>query len=87
MNIGFNVEGILALLYAIQLFLCVMTLIAVWLKNFRGTVVLTAGLAAMSLFFSLIHFANKAVTAKESNAFDEKNTKKSDIQEKMKTSK
>ena len=76
MNLGYDVKSILAILYAIQFFLCVMALIAVWFKYSRGTAVLVAALCAMSIFFSLIHFTNRAVKAKEENTSRAKNTKK-----------
>lgn len=65
MNMGYGVKGILAILYAIQFFLCGIALIAVWINPLPGSVVLLAGMAAMSLFFSFIHFTNRAVVAKE----------------------
>ncbi|WP_428768151.1 MraY family glycosyltransferase [Treponema sp. HNW] len=65
MNMGYRVKGILLILYAIQFFLCAIAVIAVCSESIRGTVILGIGLCAMSLFFSLIHFTNRAVIAKE----------------------
>lgn len=61
MNLGYKTPQILSLLYTIQLFLCFIVFISYFIGARRGALVLAAGFFAMILFFTIIHYTNRAV--------------------------
>lgn len=63
MNLGYHVPQILILLYSIQFFLCFMVYLSDFIGGKTGVLILCAGFIAMTLFFTLIHYTNKAVLA------------------------
>ena len=61
-NMGYTTKSILGFLLIIQTGLCGLSLIAViWIENFRGFIILCGAFAAMIIFFTIIHYTNRAV--------------------------
>lgn len=61
MNLGYHTPSILILLYSIQMFVCTIVLIADFISFKRAYLVLASGFLAVILFFTLIHYTNRAV--------------------------
>ena len=60
-NIGYTKGQALFLLLSLQVLLCVTAGFAMYLQEFKGAVLLFVAFLFMLLFFSMIHFTNRAV--------------------------
>ncbi|AEE16411.1 MraY family glycosyltransferase [Treponema brennaborense] len=70
MNMGYTPVSILVLLYAIQIGICCIVLIALWCKGLRETFILIGGYCIMFVFFAIIHYTHRAVTRKKNEHED-----------------
>ncbi len=61
MNLGFHTPGILVILYSMQILLCAMVMGSLAIGGQRGLVVLFIGYIVAILFFTIIHYTNRAV--------------------------
>lgn len=61
MNMGYRTPGILMILYFFQIVLCVVVIIANHIGGIRGRVIIGLGFFVATLFFTVIHFTNRAV--------------------------
>ncbi len=75
MNMGYTTTSILAFLYIIQIGLCVFAVFALWLRGLRGMFVIFCGLSVITLFFTIIHYTNRAILRKEVYGINEDESK------------
>ena len=64
LNIGFSKVAVLMLLLSLQAIICVSVCFSMYLKLFRGTMLLFVVYCFVILFFAFLHYANRAVTLK-----------------------
>lgn len=64
MNMGYSTIDILLLIYILQTGICVVALLALWTGGIKGELILIAGLCAVCLFYTVIHYTNRAVNRK-----------------------
>lgn len=76
MNIGLNTKQILYVLLAVQICLCVVSLVAMYLRGYAGFIILGITFIVMIILFSILHFANyRALAKKESKEKQEQASK------------
>ena len=73
LNLGYSKTQALYLIAFIQTLLCLVIVLSSFLGNLRGSTVLFEALVFMVIFFSVIHYTNRAVTRKNSILFDSQN--------------
>ena len=64
LNLGYSKTKALYLIVVMQIILCIIVIISYFLGAKKGSSVLLESLAFVTLFFSIIHFANKAAVKK-----------------------
>ncbi len=69
MNLGFHTPGILVILYSIQILLCLMVCGSIIIGGERGLIVLMIGYIVAILFFTIIHYTNRAVNLSKQPGF------------------
>ncbi len=65
MNLGLNRNQILLVLLGIQVLLCIDSCIAMFLRGFKGTILLLITFVIMIILFSIVHYANYAALRKK----------------------
>lgn len=70
MNLHYSTLGILFFLYALQLGLCGIVILALWCEGLKGCILLCGGFTAMILFFAVIHYTNRAIINKYKNKIE-----------------
>ena len=75
MNMGYTTISLLAFLYVIQIGLCVFSIFALWLKGFRGMFITFCGFFCITLFFTIIHYTNRAIIRKQKFGLNEDEAK------------
>ena len=65
LNIGYTKRQVLHLVAFIQLLLCGMVIISFFIGKLKGTAMLLEGFIFMIIFFSVIHYTNRAINRKK----------------------
>jgi UDP-GlcNAc:undecaprenyl-phosphate/decaprenyl-phosphate GlcNAc-1-phosphate transferase len=65
LNLGYTRTQALCLLLILQVLLCIIVCLAVYLKKSKGVILLIVGYVFMIFFFSVIHYTNRAVNRKD----------------------
>ena len=73
LNLGYSKTQALYLIAFIQILLCLVVILSSFLGNLRGSTVLFEALIFMVIFFSVIHYTNRAVNRKNKALFDPQN--------------
>lgn len=73
LNLGYSKTQALYLIAFIQILLCLVVILSSFLGNLRGSTVLFEALVFMVIFFSVIHYTNRAVNRKNKALFDPQN--------------
>ena len=68
LNLGYSKKNALYLLCFLQLILCSSVIISYFLGTKRGMALLLESTAFVTLFFSFIHYTNRAIVAKQANS-------------------
>ena len=69
LNLGYSKTQALYLIAFIQTLLCLVVVLSSFLGNLRGSTVLFEALVFMVIFFSVIHYTNRAVNRKNNALF------------------
>ena len=77
LNMGYSKKTALYLMCFLQLLLCGSVIISYFLGAIRGMALLLESLVFVVLFFSFIHYTNRAIVLKQQNE-EKQNTDKSD---------
>jgi len=64
LNIGYTKKQALSLIVFIQILLCGMVIISFFIGKLKGTAMLLEGFIFMVIFFSVIHYTNRAINRK-----------------------
>ena len=67
LNMGYSKKGALYLLCFLQILLCISVVISYFLGARRGMALLIESTAFVTLFFSFVHYTNRAVILKQMN--------------------
>lgn len=73
LNLGYSKKNALYLLCFLQLILCASVIISYFLGTRRGMALLLESTAFVTLFFSFIHYTNRAIVAKQAKEMAEAN--------------
>ena len=65
LNIGYTKRQALRLIVFIQLLLCTMVILSFFIGKLKGTAMLLEGFIFMVIFFSVIHYTNRAINRKK----------------------
>ena len=65
LNMGYTKQNVLHLIVFIQTLLCSMVILSFFIGKLKGTAMLLEGFIFMVIFFSVIHYTNRAVTLKK----------------------
>ena len=65
LNIGYTKKQALHLIVFIQILLCTMVILSFFIGKLKGTAMLLEGFIFMIIFFSVIHYTNRAVVRKK----------------------
>lgn len=63
-NMGYSTSGILVILYILQIGICCIALLGLWVYGLKGMIILLGGIGTMIMFFAVIHYTNRAVNKK-----------------------
>ena len=67
MNMGYSGKQVLFIMTLLQLLICATVVLSLYLGFRKGTALLLETLAFVTIFFSVIHFANRAVLSKHNS--------------------
>lgn len=67
LNLGYNKYQVLLIVSIIQFLLCAVVLVSLYMQYKRGTLILIEAMAFVTVFFSVIHFTNRAVLRKQNS--------------------
>ena len=76
LNMGYSKKSALYLLCFLQILLCGSVIISYFLGARRGTAILLESTAFVTLFFSFVHYTNRAILLKQKNEANETEPKK-----------
>ena len=65
LNIGYTIHQALRLTVFIQTLLCTMVILSFFIGKLKGTAMLLEGFIFMVIFFSVIHYTNRAINRKK----------------------
>lgn len=65
LNIGYTKQQALRLIVFIQILLCTMVILSFFIGKLKGTAMLLEGFIFMVIFFSVIHYTNRAINRKK----------------------
>ena len=71
LNIGYTKKQALSLIVFIQLLLCGLVILSYFIGKLKGTAMLLEGFIFMIIFFSVIHYTNRAINRKKEASFNE----------------
>ena len=74
LNLGYSKTQALYLIAFIQTLLCLVVILSSFIGNLRGSTVLFEALIFMVIFFSVIHYTNRAVNLKNRAAAEAANS-------------
>ncbi len=69
MNLGFHTPGILVILYCVQILLCSVVVGSIAIGGERALILLVIGYLIAILFFTIIHYTNRAVNQSKQPGF------------------
>ena len=72
LNLGYTQKQTLFIILGIQVLLCACVSLSIFLEKFRGTVFLVEAFIFMIIFFSIMHYTNRAVLRKQNNEIEQK---------------
>ncbi len=65
LNMGYTKRQVLRLIVFIQILLCTMVILSFFIGKLKGTAMLLEGFIFMIIFFSVIHYTNRAINRKK----------------------
>ena len=65
LNMGYTKRQVLRLIVFIQILLCTMVILSFFIGKLKGTAMLLEGFIFMVIFFSVIHYTNRAINRKK----------------------
>lgn len=64
LNMGYNKKQVLLIVSIIQIMLCAVVIVSLYMQFKKGTLILVEAMVFVTVFFSIIHFTNRAVVRK-----------------------